>query len=127
VEAYHANIYKPVEGTSLSAPIIVERVAISACNRRLDLDLQTPDAAVLFGNVPLMAGRLADVESQAVADTIQRLFRVILQREPSADDTAALRELYRDIEGSAEARVPARDWAVLSCMALMTSTEFLFY
>ena len=128
VEAYNANFYKAPDGTSISAPMIVERIALAACDRRFTLDRQAPpDAVVLFELASLGQDRLADVSAPEVGGAVQRLFRVLLQRDATADEVAGVRALYQDIERHADARSPASEWGVLTCMSILTSVEYLFY
>ncbi len=128
VEPYRANIYTAFEHTSISAPLVVERVALAACSRRVQLDAANLAEAVIFTDVPVTVdGRLGDVDDPTVTAAIERLFTRALLRRPSADDLADIRQLYRDVEASADSEIPAADWAVLTCMITLTSVESLFY
>ena len=128
VDAYYANIYKPAEGTSISAPLIVERLALSACIRRFELDQDlAPDAAGLFQLAATGGDRLADPDAPAVTEAVQRLFQQLLHRDATADELAGIIGLYRDVESDPDTQSPVRDWSVLSCTALLTSVEYLFY
>jgi len=129
VEAYDANVYDSFEGIAISAPIVMERVALQACNRRYELDNSGTVPPVLFQEVPTTPDglRLTDVEHPDVEAGIRFVFRRLLLREASVDEVAALRQLYRDIEGHADSTAPLAEWAKLGCMTLLTSVEFLFY
>ncbi|MEZ4467451.1 MAG: hypothetical protein R3F43_24160 [bacterium] len=52
VEAYRANIYRPFPEPSVAAPLIVERVALAACTRRIAADRAEPATALFWGAVP---------------------------------------------------------------------------
>lgn len=128
VEPYNANIYDAFESTSISAPLIVERVALAACGRRVDLDGANLAEAVIWRDVPLTLDlRVRDIEDPAVTAALERLFTRAFLRPPSDEDLAELRQLYRDIEASGESAAPARDWGILACMITLTSVESLFY
>jgi len=128
VEAYDANIYRAPEGTSISAPMIVERVALAACGRRLEVDRDgPPDSVVLFELTGRARDRLEDVDSPETEAAIQRIFRVLLQRDASPDEVAAVRAMYVDVESHADAQSPVNEWSTLTCMSIITSVEFLFY
>lgn len=128
VEPYRANIYTAFENTSISAPLVIERVALAACSRRVQLDAANLAEAVIFTDVPVTAdGRLADVEDAAVTAALERLFTRALLRRPTAEDLNDLQQLYRDIEASGESEIPAADFGVLACMITLTSIESLFY
>lgn len=128
VEPYRANIYDAFEHTALSAPLAIERVALAACVRRVQLDAADLAQAVIFTDVPVtLDGRLQDVEDPTVTAAIERLFTRAFLRPPTADDIADMRQLYRDVEASPDSEVPAADWGVLACMITLTSVESLFY
>jgi hypothetical protein len=122
---YELGLFEPLPFTALTSPIAAERVAMAACVTRVDRDLA--GEALIFADLDIDArGRLARVQDGAVAAAIDTLYKRAVQRRASAREIEHLRRLYRDIEDQAAAR-PARDWAVLSCFAVMTTMEQLFY
>lgn len=126
VEPYQLGLYSPPEVTSKSTPIAVERVALVGCRNRVDLDLATPDDAVVWKGLRLDAdGKLADPAQPELDAAITALYERFVQREPSADERAALRALYAELP-SDEPR-PGRAWAILACFAVATGVESLFY
>ncbi|MCA9527320.1 MAG: hypothetical protein KC549_13610, partial [Myxococcales bacterium] len=127
VEAYRANIYRPFPEPSASAPLIVERVALAACTRRIALDREDAASAVLWGAVPLAGARLADVDGEPVTAALTALYTRALLRLPTAEELDLLRQLYRDFGGAGLEGSPALHWAQAACVAVLTSTEFLFY
>lgn len=137
VSAYDLGLFEPLPTTALTTPMAVERVAMAACVTRVDRDLgldtnidtgnDTGGGALIFEDLDIdERGRLADVQDGAVATAIDTLYKRALQRRASAGEIAHLRRLYGDIESRA-APQPARDWAVLSCFAVLTTMEQLFY
>ena len=126
VEPYELGVVEPLDETTATTPLAVERVALAACVRRVDRDLSGDVDAVLFGGLPLDGDRLRSVDDPAVAEAIARLYRRALLREPTEAEQQHLRRSYTELEGDNEPR-PARDWAVLTCFSVLTSLEGLFY
>jgi hypothetical protein len=125
VEPYRLGLYTPLDRATATTPMAVERMAMSACVQRVDADLGGA-SPVIFGGLEIDdGGCLADPEAGVVAVAIKTLYERALLRPATESETEHLRDLYRDVEpGSAQ---PARDWAVLSCFAVFTSVEQLFY
>lgn len=121
VEPYELGVDDPLPVAPVSAAIAIDRVALSACTARVDRDIETPADAALFG--PLLTGDPADagVREGIAADLVDR----ILRRDATPDEVAALAGLWSDLE--ADADDPARAWAQLSCFAVATMLESLFY
>ena len=118
VEPARLGIDDPLPEAPVSAPIAVDRVALSACGERLTRDEAGP--AVLFGPV---LEKDSKKNRRAVAE--QLIIR-LLSREPTKEEVDGLAiDLYADIEAASDA--PARDWAAGACMVVATSTEALFY
>ncbi|MEQ8276865.1 MAG: hypothetical protein RMA76_26265 [Deltaproteobacteria bacterium] len=126
VEAYVQGLNEPLPFTSVTTPLAVERMALFACRERVSADFGNPSSGRIFLNLPLANGALADVEAEEVAASIQRLYQRALLRVPTPDEVEHHRQLYRDIEADGQPNA-ARDWAVLSCHAVLTSMESLFY
>ena len=127
VEPYDAGLYDPLPQTGVTTPIALERVALAGCAQRVDLDLANQSAAVVFRGVNRTPdGRLADgVDASPVGEALDVLYRRALQRRATDAEIAHLKSLYAEVEaGSSDA---ARDWAVLSCFAVLTTVESVFY
>lgn len=129
---YDLGLFSPLPHTSLTTPIAAERVALAACVTRVDRDLgdnsnddQNPEAPI-FAALDIDAGGRLDADAGAVAAAVDTLYERAVQRRARPTEIAHLRQLYRDIEARGSER-PARDWAVLSCFAVMTTMEHLFY
>lgn len=126
VDAYDRQIYEPRRDTTATTPLASERVVLSACLERAKRDLEGPGAPVVYAGLDLTSSKLADPHAEAVATAIDQLYVRLLQRHASAGEIAALEQHYVEIEASGDA-TPAKSWAALSCFAVGTSTEFLFY
>lgn len=127
VEAYNAGIYVPLENTTVTTPLAVERIALAGCSNRVDIDGGDLPNGLIFRGLELDADdKLVDVRSQAVADSIARLFQRFMQRQPTSAEVGHLVKLYEDLEADGEAEL-ARTWAVTACFSVATMMEALFY
>lgn len=126
VEPYRANIFVPFPGVAVGAPLAVERVALSACGERVRRDFESPETAVFFGRLPLEGGALTTVDSPAVDAALTRLFHEALLREPTREDLTVLKGLYADTVAEG-VDTPARTWAQLVCLSVLTTTEALLF
>lgn len=122
VEPWNLGIYEPAKHSSVTSPIAVDRVVLEACIRAVDRDLAgSPKVFDLT-----LDGSALDVDDPSVEATITGLYNRAFLREPDAHEIDALVDLYADIEASSTS-APARDWAVATCFASLTTLEFLFY
>jgi hypothetical protein len=119
-EPYGLGLNEPLPFTTITTPLAVDRLALSACRTRVDLDLATPSTALIY------KGGLGDAEGDEVAAAIDVLYKQALIRPPSDDEVEDLRQLYRDVEALG-AGDTVRDWAIGSCFAVSTTMEQLFY
>lgn len=126
VEAYVLGLNEPMNNTTVTTPIATERVVLFACERRARDDLAAGGGAVIFKDLGIQDGKLADVDAEAVGAAIDTLYKRALLRAPTAQEVSHLRQLYRDIEADQQPD-PARDWAILTCFSVLTSMESLFY
>lgn len=117
VEPGRLGIDAPLANASVSAPIAIERVALSACSLRWERDVAGP--AVLFG--PVLEYDNPQYRALVSTQLIQRL----LSRQPTRDETDALELLYAELADLTDS--PTRDWAIGACVVVATSTEALFY
>ncbi len=126
-DAFLSGQYEPLPETTATSPLAFDRVAVAGCLERVAMDFEDPSAATIFIELPIDAqGRLTDPESEAVQASITRLYRKGLARNPSEVETQALIDFAGEVEqtGSEE---PAKEWATLSCYAVLTSMENIFY
>ncbi|MEL7368755.1 MAG: hypothetical protein AAFN74_07580 [Myxococcota bacterium] len=126
VSAYALGIFEPVEDTTLTAPLAVERTVLAACTRRVDIDSTRPPGQRIFDRIVLDNDRIADINDPEVATAVDALYKRALLRPARTTEVEHLRQLYRDIEADGEPR-PGRDWAVLACFSIFSSVEALFY
>ena len=127
VDPYTGGVYEPAERTGVTSPLIVERVALSACDKRVQADFADTTAAIIFRNLPLdNSGKITNPGASEVADAVDTLARRAWLRPARNDEIAAIVGLYSDVEISGAAD-PAQQWAKLSCMVVLTSMETLFY
>lgn len=115
------GLYKPLPDTLVSTPIVLDRVVMSACVHRVELD--QGGAPVVFTALDL-AGPAPAAEDAAFTATVTELYRRLLSRDPQPDELTTLAALAVDAAG---APVSARDFAALTCFAIGTSSEFLFF
>lgn len=118
VEPYKLRVDEPLPSAPVAAPMAVERIALTACGERAQRDFDEPGRAALFADV------VETSTPEALAAVANRLYERLLARAATAPETEALVGLYDEL-GERAAR--NRTWAQLSCFAVATSTEFLFY
>jgi hypothetical protein len=126
VDPYGPGLYEPSGITAVTTPLVVDRIALSACTRRVDADLAMPQAAVVFRGVPLSAKALANPDGPELPAVIGELTRRVLLREPYDREVTRYVQLAKDIAATGEAE-PARAWMQAVCFAVVSSTESVFY
>jgi len=126
VEPYGTGLYEPSGVTSSTTPLVVERLAWSACTRRVTTDFADLGAAVIFRGIKLNSAKLADPDGEEVRAAITQLVQRGLLREPSENEVARYIKLARDIEATGNAE-PARAWMQAVCFAVFSSAEAVFY
>lgn len=125
-DPYGVGLYEPLPFTGMSSPIVTDRVALSACLQRVQADLAAGGSAVVFkGVVPDGAGKL-NIESAEVREAIDSLYRRATLRRATDSEVGHLKQLYKDIEATGKAQA-GQSWMTLSCFAVLTSVEALFY
>ena len=123
VEPYEQGINTPLEVMPVTAAIAADRVALGACTRRVKLDFDAPDEALIFGAV---AGGSGAPDAAALGQTAQALYDRILRRDGTDAEIAALVGFHAEV--SAEAGDDGRRrWAQLACFSVATTLEALFY
>lgn len=115
------GLYKPLPDTLVSTPIVLDRVVMSACTNRANLDRGGP--AVVFTDLDL-GGAAPQPGDEAYTATVTALYRRLLSRDPAPEELTTLEALTVDAAGKP---VSAHDFAVLTCFAVGTSSEFLFF
>ena len=124
VEPYRRGIRKPLPVAPVTAPIAVDRVALSACATRVDRDFDDPANALMFGD---LAERGANEDTLGTA--AGHIYDRLLRRDATVAEVDELVSFYDEavelLEGSPND--PTREWAVTSCFAVATTMEGLFY
>ncbi len=123
VEPDELGIYEPAQTSAATTSIAVDRIALAACGRRVDADLQ---AEALIFDLPLSGAELTDADDPAVAASVTTLYRRALLRDPTDAELSHVVGLYAAV-AKTSTTAPARDWAVASCFAVLTTMESLFY
>ena len=126
VDPYGTGLYESSGVTSLTTPLVVERIAWSACTTRVTADLAQPAAAVVFRDIAQSGDKLANPDSEPVRAAIAQLTQRALQRDPYANEVTRYVQLARDIQTLGQAD-PARAWMQAVCFAVLSSAEAVFY
>lgn len=126
VDPYGTGLYEASGVTSATTPLVVERIAWSACTRRADADIANPAGGVIFTNIPLNGAKLANPDGDEVRGAITQLVQRSLQREPYGHEVARYVQLAKDIEATGNGE-PARAWMQATCFAVISSPEAVFY
>ena len=110
---YDEGRYEPIERFTVSAPIALQRVALSACSTRVELDLSAPESSVLLKPEMTLDNR------------INNIYQLLLKRNPTNIEVEKLKNFEREVALISEATL--KDWTVGACLALLSSSEYLFY
>lgn len=125
-DAFGSGLYVPLPETTATSPLAFDRIAVSGCLQRATMDLASPSGATIFVGLAVDADGGIDIASPEAAKAVERLYRKGLSRNPTAGEVEALLGMYEGIEEQGSA-APAQDWATLSCFAVLTSVENVFY
>ena len=126
VEAANLLVNEPLEVEALTAPIAYDRLALNVCTNRVDLDVSNPGSAVLFKSAD--DGGPRKPGHAWLEQTANGIYASILRRDPAPAETAQLVAFYDEIAANAERdETASRDWTVLSCFAVASSMEAIFY
>lgn len=127
VDPYNGGPGMAIEESMVTTPIAWERVILSACAKRAEIDTASPASGKVFVNLPIDSkGNLSNVNAQEVASSIDNLYRRAVKRAASPTEIGAVKAFYEDVR-KAKSEDSAREWARLSCYAVLTSLEFVFY
>lgn len=127
VEPYSLGLREGLTNTTITTPNAVDRVVLSGCEVRATRDFTDPGTAVIFKDLPVdPSGELGDLNAPGVNESIDRLYKGALQRAPRETELEHLKTLHEELKATPGENV-ARDWAVLSCYAVLSSMESLFY
>ncbi len=127
VDPYNIGVYEPLAFTGLTSPIVVDRIALSACIQRVTADLATPSTALIFKAVSLDAGgKLTNIESAEVKTALDLLYKQVVLRPVTDAEVTTLKKMYADILATHKPEA-GKTWMTLSCFAVLTSVESVFY
>lgn len=126
VDPYGKGLFEPLPVTGSTTPVVVERLAMSACLRRVELDLGTPASAVVFKNLALTNGRLANPQSPEVRLAITELAQRAWLRVPTEAEVQHFLQLNTDIEALGGTD-PGTQWMQAACFTAFTTEESVFY
>ncbi|MCB9523753.1 MAG: hypothetical protein H6702_10320 [Myxococcales bacterium] len=124
VEAYRLGVREALPVAPATAAIAAERIALSACIKRVDQDLADPAEAWIFGPLADASGLPDDA---ALLPLAQALYDKLLRRDATPAEAQALVDFAAEVRADGATQAPARDWAVLTCFAVASSLESLFY
>lgn len=113
VEPYQLRIDRPLPAVGVSAPLAVERVALSACSARARADFAPGATPVVFG--PLVEGRTG-----GRGEVVDALYERLLGRAPDSEERTMLSEWT-------EPGLTDAHFATLACFVVATTLEQLFY
>jgi len=125
VDAEYLGINEPLAEQALTAPIAVDRVALHVCTTRVAMDLAEPAKAVLLKGAPAKG----KPNAAWMRKTTQSVYGTILSREPSKSETSQLASFYNTVakDGGKANPNAVKDWVTLSCFAVASSLENVFY
>lgn len=126
VDPYGKGLFEPPPVTGATTPLVVERVALAACVKRVTQDLATPANAVVFRSIPVTSGRLSNAQAPEVRLALTELAQRAWLRDPTEGELALMLQLNTDIEATGVAE-PAKVWMQAACFAAFTSAESVFY
>ena len=118
VMPYTRGIHEPLPLRSVSNAAAVDRLVLSACHRRGEIDFGSGPPA-LFGD--LTGAAVGDAEAGQLA---RKLYNALLRRDETAEERA---ELVAFVAEQKTKGTAPRDIATLACYAVGTSVEALFY
>ena len=127
VDPYNVGLYEPVPYTGLTSPLATDRVALGACTQRIAADLATPASALVFKGVTLdSAGKLTNVDAPEVKTALDVLYKKVLLRPITDAEIGHHKQMYADIVATNKPGA-GKSWMTLSCFAVLTSIESVFY
>ena len=115
---FSLGLHEALPAPMLSTAVVVDRVLLSACSNRVAKDVEGP--AVVFTAIDLEGERAPAAGDEAFDRTVAALYRRFLSRDPTDEELSVLGELALE-------PMTAREFAVLACYAVGSTTEFLCY
>ncbi len=115
-------LYERIEKPTPTSPIAIERVALQACSRRVDMDFGG-GAALIFAKIPASNVNFTEAHREAV----QRLYRNFLQRDPTDGEYAGHEKLLESIGSMVSGNQVGKTWAQSACWMVATQLESVLY
>jgi hypothetical protein len=112
VEPYLLRFNRPLHTLPVTSLQAVERVVLSACGKAMERDQS-------------LAGLTAESTKEELRPVVESFYHRLLQRDVSEAEAIALLGFFDEVKATSDE--PVREWAVLSCFAVGTSVEALFY
>lgn len=115
---FSLGLHKALPAPMLSTAVVVDRVLLSACSNRVAKDVEGPP--VVFTAIDLDDAHAPDANDEAFVATTTALYRRFLARNPTDEEVEVLGEVVTE-------EMTAREFAILACYSVGSTTEFLFY
>ncbi|MGH1344507.1 MAG: hypothetical protein ACRBN8_23305 [Nannocystales bacterium] len=114
----------PLPVAPVTAPIAYDRVALNACLERAEQDFQAPEDAVLFAGLTT-----PEVSAETRDSVVSELYQRLLHRDATELERESLSAFFTDtvLPHTSDPREAYQQWAGLSCFAVATTSESLFY
>jgi hypothetical protein len=122
-DPFKTGLLEPTAEPLATTPAVIDRLLLSACGRRTELDRAAKQKAKVFAGLDLQGDAPAP-DDERVKATVTGLYRRFLARNPRDDERATVADLSLDEKSRP---IPAAEFATLACFAIGTSTEFLFF
>lgn len=122
-DPFATGLLEPSAEPLATTPTVVERIVVSACSTRLKLDRKTPAADSPFAAIDLAQPAPAPSASKS-QELVSQLYRRLLGRDADSSEVELVAQLASDEQGLP---VTGQDFALSACIAVATSSEFLFF
>lgn len=126
VDPYGKGLFEGAHVTGATTPIVVDRVALTACHKRVTQDLATPATALVFKGIPVSGGKLSAPNGPEVRLALTELAQRAWLRDPTEAELQHLIGLNAGIE-ALPVTDPAQAFMKAACFAVFTSAESVFY
>ena len=126
VDPYGPGLYESSGVTASTTPLVIDRIAWAACTLRVNTDLGTPTAAVIFKDIPQAGKKLANPDGAEVRGLVTQLTQRALLRNPYSNELERYVQLAKDIEATGNSE-PAKSWMQSVCFAILSSAESILY
>ena len=115
-------LYERIEQPVTTSPIAVERIAMQACSRRVNLDFGG-SKSLIFADIP----KSGSTFEQSHRDAVQRLYQNFLQRDPTDGDYAGHEKLLDSLGSMVSGQEIGKVWAQTACWMVATQLESVLY